>query len=237
MVQMYFPLTREYGSPYIERFPRRYFSERTLELARANAGVFTVPASGDPGDGEAPEELTTRVTTIFQQHNNRYCLTYSLASALFYCGYRDQATIFYHQAETLSNLNFEMSLKGIRSLMEMFIPEIGKPTVFGRKIKRSSRLRRRITCEELVLNKTRYPTVVIPRMSDGTRRHAFCVVDDLIFDSITPFALKLKLESFEWIFNGSQVEIAEALRFETKHSGDGRKLKRQYTREQKTNWN
>ena len=58
-----------------------------------------------------------------------------------------------------------------------------------------------MTWEVLFADLTPYPTIVIPIQADGTVRHAFCVVDNLIFDSLTPFALKLKRESVLWTFN------------------------------------
>ena len=38
----------------------------------------------------------------------------------------------------------------------------------------------KLTIEDLVKNKTIYPTLVIPSGNDGSTGHAVCVVDDLI---------------------------------------------------------
>ena len=51
--------------------------------------------------------------------------------------------------------------------------------------------------------------------------HAFCVVDDLLFDSICPYALKLTMDSVKWIFNDEEVNLHIALRFEHKYSPPG----------------
>ena len=90
--------------------------------------------------------------------------------------------------------------------------------------------------ENLFVDLVPFPTIIIPTLLDGTMTHAFCVVDDLIFDSITPFALKLKMESVQWIFNGAANKIYQAIRFNTKASPSGTKVKREYRRHVKLNW-
>ena len=82
-----------------------------------------------------------------------------------------------------------------------------------------------------------HPTIVIPLLADGTHSHAFCVVDDLIFDSSFPFALKLQKESVDWIFNGTQVSIYQALRFNVKNSPKGNIIPGWYSRKVTLNWN
>jgi hypothetical protein len=67
--------------------------------------------------------------------------------------------------------------------------------------------------------------------------HAFCVVDDLIFDASTPYALKLTMESVNWIFDDDDVNIFQALRFNLKVSPEGLKLKERYTRQVTYHWN
>ena len=54
--------------------------------------------------------------------------------------------------------------------------------------------------KDLLTDCTPYPTIVIPVGRNGYCGHCICVVDDLIFDAITPYALKLTTESLEWIF-------------------------------------
>jgi len=71
------------------------------------------------------------------------------------------------------------------------LPLIGLPTKFNEKGKR------KLTIEELLENKTPYPTIVVPVGKNGFCAHAVCMVDDLIFDSITLYALLMKMESFE----------------------------------------
>ena len=41
--------------------------------------------------------------------------------------------------------------------------------------------------------------MVIPRGKDCSVSHTICVVDDLIFDSTLPRAMKLKKKSLDWV--------------------------------------
>ena len=41
----------------------------------------------------------------------------------------------------------------------------------------------KMTVEQLVNNKTIYPTLVVPTGNDGSTGHAISIMDDLIFDS------------------------------------------------------
>ena len=86
---------------------------------------------GDAGDVEAPEHLATKIPTIYQQHNNHFCLTYSLASALFYCGFSDAASILASQTKVFSSLHFDDALSKLKELMLNLVPEIGQPTLYG----------------------------------------------------------------------------------------------------------
>ena len=65
-----------------------------IALAKKNDKVWVGCGPGDPCDGfPPPMNLATKIPTIYQQHNQQFCLTYSLASALFYCGFNDEASI------------------------------------------------------------------------------------------------------------------------------------------------
>ena len=90
--------------------------------------------------------------------------------------------------------------------------------------------------EKLFVDLLPYPTIIIPTLLDGTMTHAFCVVDDLIFDSITPFALQLKMESVQWIFKGAAIKICQAIRFNTSRFPSVTKVKREYRRPVTLTW-
>ena len=74
-------------------------------------------------------------------------------------------------------------------------------------------MKRKLSWRELFTDLTPYPTIVVPILPNGDTTHAFCVVDDLIIDASTPFALKLHMDSVNWIFKNEKVELHQAYRF------------------------
>lgn len=162
--------------------------------------------------------------------------TYSLASALFYCGFKNAAYDLAAQSHLFSEMHFDEALSRLRDLMLHLAPEIGLPTVYGKRTKSHSRTLRRLTFDTLFTELTPFPTVVIPVLPNGSSTHAFCVVDDLIFDSTTPKALKLKMESIQWIFNDQHLDIYQAYRFNVKFSPPGMKIDTTYKRAITLHW-
>ena len=216
-----------------------FYDKILVEHASLNPNKWVGPSLGDPGDPgteNAPEYLATQIKTIYQQHSNRYCLTYSLASALFYCGFKNAASVLTDQAKLFSEMHFDDALCKLRELMVHLAPEIALPTFYGKRTRRHSRVLRHLTWEALMTELTSYPTVVIPVLPNGATTHAFCVVDDLIFESTTPNALRLQTESIKWIFNDQEVKIYQALRFNMKCSPPGMKVDTVYRRTVTLHW-
>jgi hypothetical protein len=120
--------------------------------------------------------------------------------------------------------------KRIEECHEEYAPCIGVCEVYNvccknRKIKK-------LSIQDLLENKTRFPTVVIPYGKDGSNNHAFVVVDDLIFDSTQTHAMQLCRESLDWICGEKGIaSINIALRF---NQSFGTKEKLQH--KEKTNW-
>ena len=218
----------------------KQYSPMVVADATNTPDTWVGPTIADADTGDAPLELCTKVRCLYQQLNNPYCLTYSVASALFYCGFRQQASAMYEGAEALASQHFDRQIAELLSFMENLVPLIGQATFFGVRTKRHNRKKRFLTWENLFSELTPYPTVVIPMLDNGRCTHAFCVVDDLIFDSTTPTALKLKDDSVKWLFRERETTIYQAYRFNKKCSppGKGRqgKTKGKYTRPVKRNW-
>ena len=207
-----------------------------VEVANRRQNEWVGPPIGAPGDGQAPERLNTTIPTIYQQHGNPYCLTYSLASALFYCGFKNEGIVLAEQAPEFANLDFDQAIKELLLFMRNLVPLIGLPILYCTRTKGHTRVKRKMNWDDLFTEITPYPTIVIARTPNGATTHAFCVVDDLIFDSITPQALRLQMESVSWIFNGTDVVIHRALRFRTKISPEGCKVDGQYRRQVSKHW-
>jgi hypothetical protein len=213
------------------------FDPLLVQAARHRPGQWVGCSLGAPGDGDAPDYLVTSVPTIYQQHGRSFCLTYSLASALFYCGFKEPAYCLAQQAEIFSVLDIDLALFRLKAFMLDIVPEIGKPTLYGRRSVQSRGAPRRVlSWEELFDSPVPYPTIVIPVLPNGTLSHALCVVDDLIFDSTTPFALKLQRESVQWLLNDSMAGIFLAVRFNMKYSPPNHDVTSEYSRTVTLHW-
>lgn len=212
------------------------YDDKLIEAAHEVPNEWMGPSFGDIGEGIAPEYLSTNVVTIRQQHTNGYCLAFSLSSALFYCGFRIASEGLAGMADRISKLNSKHAISEIRQFMQDIVPLIGRPTLFGIRTKSTSRVKRQLTWDELLHDVNPYPTVVIPVLPTGQATHAFCVVDDLIFDSTTPYALKLCDDSVKWLFREVQTEIYIALRFNQKVSPKGTKINDRYERSVNYHW-
>lgn len=212
------------------------YDESLVTAANNSPDVWVGCSIGDAFDEDAPQDIITPVKLLYQQHSQRYCLTYSLASALYHCRLPLQAEILASQSKVFSKQHFDQALSSLKDFMKNLVPEIGLPTVYGTRTKGHSRIKRHMTWKRLFTEYTPYPTVVIPVMPDGNRTHAFCVVDDLIFDSSTSHALQLKRESVLWIFNDVEVDISLALRFKTKFSPPGVRVKNNFDRTIHYHW-
>jgi hypothetical protein len=218
------------------------YDDILVNQARRNPGVWQGCTVGDPHDGNMPSDLATTVRTPFRQHNNKHCLTLSLANALFYCELVDDACLLDTQARVLAGHTFEIQLHELLKLMSNLVPLIGRPTIFREKrsnidpTKKRLKKAKQLTWDTLFSEIVPHPTVVIPLLADGTASHAFCVVDDLIFDSSFPFALKLQKESVDWIFNKTQVSIYQAFRFNKKVSPKGNVVEGWFDRKVTLNW-
>jgi hypothetical protein len=122
-------------------------------------------------------------------------------------------------------------LKELNNVIQEYAPCIGVCKVYN--VCHKNKKIKKLSIQDLLENKTRYSTVVIPYGKDGSKDHAFVVVDDLIFDSTTQtHAIKLCCESLNWICGEKGiVSINIALRF---NQSFGTKEKLQ--RKEKTNW-
>lgn len=211
------------------------YDNTLVDAAQLHAGQWVGPSAGDSGDGHAPIHLCTDVKLLYQQHGNPFCFIYSLANALFYCKYNWQAIDLAGQAPRFAAMHSKQAISELKAYMANLLPVIGRPTLYGIRTGRNKK-KRTLTFDDLFTNLTPYPTLVVPFTTDVNSTHAFCVIDDLIFDSITPFALKLQKESVDWIFNGADAKIDYALRFNMKVSPRGVAIDDSYVHELTYHW-
>jgi len=211
---------------------------KLLEDAKKEPNVWVSLPLGDPCDDPPPANLITKVKCLYEQLDKPYCVTYCMASALFYCGFGDKAQDLASQASLLAPLHMKAQLECLKCFLPSLVPFIGGATIYGKRCAGNNKNKRPITWNDLFTDITPYPTLVVPtRQDNGKMTHAFCVVDDLIFDSCFSHALKLKMESVNWIFQDEPVDIFMALRFATKVSPMGHKVRGTYKRRVESNWN
>ena len=212
------------------------FDDNLILSAKEFPGKWMGPTIGDTNYEVPPDHLLTNVPSIYQQFRKRYCLTHSLASVLSYCQLDFAAELMASQGAVFSPKQFGDAINELRSFMQNIAPCIGTPTIYGIRTNTHSRKKRTLEWDDIFTKLTRFPTLVIPVLPDGSTNHAFCVVDDLIFDSTVPYAMKLTWETVKWICRGFDSKIYCALRFETKFSPKGFKTKEIYQHQIQYHW-
>jgi hypothetical protein len=163
----------------------------------------------------------------YRQEENDYCLPYAVASCLHYMGHHTVALEVRKQASSWCGLPGDMLLDALRSFMIEHLPSEGQPMVFNR---RKSRRREMVSLSpgELVEQRTPFLTLIQPVGKDGSKDHAVCVVDDLIFDARLPNALKLCEASLDMICGPKgMLHLGVVLRFCLPHGTHKRKWERE----------
>jgi hypothetical protein len=204
-----------------------------VELVKRKPRQWWPVAVGNARKGDSklpPPSLTTSIKVEYQQGDWNQCLFKATASAMHYCGLQKAASCISNMAPSVQYLPREQAIFALRKSMMTHVPEIGGVIAFNQHQRR--RKMNRLSLDELVQNKTRFPTLVIPRANDGSASHAVFVVDDIIFDATQSHAMKLCKESFDWICGkGGIGDIERALRFEMPHQ-----TKKRYARAMTKNW-
>ena len=136
-------------------------------------------------------------------------MTYSLASALFHLGLQGEAFKLVSKAVSFAGLRYFDILGNIKEHMQ----SISQVTEYPKDNRKKKRRRAPLSWDDVLSGALPYPTAIIPVMPDGRVSLPFCVIDDLIFHSISPFALKLHKDTLKWLFNNSETKIQKALRF------------------------
>ena len=138
-------------------------------------------------------------------------------------GLRHESGQLYNLRWTYFTAPMDMGLKMIKADMAKHAKCIGMSTSLcvPRELAGPSKKKRikRISLKDLIEDLHPYPTVVILAGTDGQVDHAICIVDNIIFDSTQQFALRLNMDSFNWICgDGGCQGIYVAFRF---HKGAG----------------
>ena len=89
------------------------------------------------------------------------------------------------------------ALKNIAQDVQSMCPEIGQYSVYNRR--RKHKPIKKIDKMALLQKFTPFLKLVLPIARNGCTNHAICVVDDLVYDACVDHALKLKMETLDWI--------------------------------------
>ena len=85
--------------------------------------------------------------------------------------------------------------------------------------------------KDLVVEKDRFPKLVIPEARDGALSHVLFVVDDIIVDSTLPYAVRLRQKTLNAICEGIKgIKYACTFKYPSKPF-------HVYDRKMKKNWN
>ena len=146
-------------------------------------------ARNDPND-KCPVHLLTKVKVKFNQGVAATCLYFSFASALQYLKDYSLAN------RVASGVLKHCHLAG-KSQFDYLVDLVTKHST-NHKVKKYL-MKGRACGLDLLKDKSKSPTVVVPLGCDGGVKHAVTVSGDLVFDSTQDMALILSNETLNWI--------------------------------------
>jgi hypothetical protein len=153
-------ITREISPRWVHYHFRPIF----VNLVMMTPNVwFPVPIGNSrPADEMPPVALLVKKVPIrYQQFDRGQCLLMGVASCLYYCGEKEAAVTLSNEALQFKNLTSDLAIKKLKEAMLKFVPCIGDCTIFNvRNAKK--RAIKKLSIEELIATKTRFPTVIIP---------------------------------------------------------------------------
>ena len=167
----------------------------------------------------APGHTLTNIPLRYPQGELNLCLIKALASTLYYMGLFGESGRLNLCSYKYEHLSLEEARENLQKDMKQCCPCIGIGRGFnlprGVGVRSKKNRKAKMTLQNLLEDKSPFPTVIIPRGTDMSVNHAVCVIDDIIFDSTQPKALWLTKETLDWICGGQGCEgIHLALRFE-----------------------
>ena len=174
-----------------------------FRLAKKLPNVWLHVPIGSSRADLAPFTILTDLPLKYPQGHKNLCLVKGLSSALYYMGLVQESGMLNLAAYKYEHLSLEEAYAYLQKDMKHYCPciGIGRALSLPRSVGARSKKRRKatMTFQDLLADKSAFPTVVIPRGIDQCVNHAVCVVDDLVFDSTQPKALSLSKETFDWI--------------------------------------
>ena len=127
-------------------------------------------------------------------------------------GHKMEASVVVNDADKYKALVGELAMEKVKELMKTLLQQVGIPITFNkhRKQKKTITLTPQDLCEE----KSKYLHLICPIGKDGSRNHAISIVDNLIFDARYKVALKLSIQSLNFVCGEDGMwELGTVLRF------------------------
>jgi hypothetical protein len=107
--------------------------------------------------------LVPQIPVFYQQLEPDQCLIAGLASSLHYCGLSSQGmSLHFLMARSFKDLPKEIALIELRKDMRRKVPCIGEFVMFNAKTSKKKSIKRKLSIQDLLEKRTRFPTVVIP---------------------------------------------------------------------------
>jgi hypothetical protein len=177
---------------WVMKLPEKVRRRALEEAEKGNRKFIPMPV-GDIIEVIPTMDISRNPIVQFQQKDLDTCAFSSLASALFYLGYVEQAVLLHAYGEEWTLRNEELTERTLEAIVK-FIPTTKKFKYF-RKHYKPHRLNQNYDIfEKVPANEIRLIVII---MSDNTESHAVTVVNDYIFDANCTNALPLTLEGFD----------------------------------------
>ena len=179
-----------------------------VALVTQTKGAWWPVPVGSATTEVAPSLILSRQSIRFPQGNRNLCVPFSLANALAYLSEDKDLGIqlrqnFEEASREISNFKWtpglpvESYIADIRHLMQKYCKPIGNCQIFNKQLRRGKK--RTIAANEILQKHDPFPMLVVLIGNDGSSNHAVTILDDLIFDSTQPYAIKKSRKSLDWL--------------------------------------
>jgi len=174
------------------------FEREFLDVVRRLPRQWVPIPIGSANPDDAPDHLLTDIRVKFTQgRDESFCLTYSLASVLWYVGWNRAAKAVAKIARVVQGQSSKQQLRSVFELLTLKAPQFALPVIYNRHTKNGKC--RLLDVDRVIRDGAARPLIFIPLGRDGSVAHGTCIIDDLLFDSTQKFALKLSYETLHWV--------------------------------------
>ena len=113
------------------------------------------------------------IAVKFKQSDDAYCVSYELGSCVYFCGKKHEGGQVAHDAKIMKDLPRSAQLQWLEHRMAKFVPEIGRCKKFN--VPTAGENIHWMNIQQLVNDKTPYPTLVVLHGNDGSISYAVSI--------------------------------------------------------------